>query len=175
MGAVTGTTGQTAQARTDAEAVVDGLLSVSRVMVGLTARTLNDLNADVSLPQYRMLIVLASRGPQRTADLALELAVQPSTVTRKVDRLIGKGLVWRRQRPQDRRVSWLGLTEAGKELVGITMRRRREAIAKLVAGMDIPHPGIVAATLTALTVAAGEVPDPQWWDMWATSVSDEDA
>jgi DNA-binding MarR family transcriptional regulator len=157
----------------DSDAVViDGLLSLSRLMVGLAARTLGELNIDVTLTQYRVLIVLASRGPQRTVDLAEELGVQSSTVTRMCDRLIRKELVRRRQRPEDRRVAWLGLTEGGKELVGETMQRRRNEIARLVREVAVPQPEAVAAALTALVIAAGETPDPQWWDRWAESAKD---
>jgi DNA-binding MarR family transcriptional regulator len=152
------------------EAIVDALLSMSRVLMGLTARTLDERNVDVTLTQYRALVVLASRGPQRTMDLAVELGVQSSTATRMCDRLIRKDLVRRFQRADDRRVSWLGLTETGKELIGDTMRRRRDAITQLVTKINSPIPDGVASVLTALVTAAGETPDPQWWDHWARSV-----
>ncbi|GFJ91788.1 hypothetical protein Prum_054300 [Phytohabitans rumicis] len=79
------------KASTEAAAVIDGLLGVSRVLVGLTARSLGELDADVTLVQTRALVLLASRGPQRTVDLAVELNVAPSTVTRMCDRLVRKG------------------------------------------------------------------------------------
>jgi DNA-binding MarR family transcriptional regulator len=135
--------------------------------MGLTARSLAERNVDVTLSQYRALVVLASRGPQRTIDLAVELGVQSSTATRMCDRLIRKSLVRRFQRPEDRRVSWLALTEEGKDLVGTTMRQRRAAIATLVDGVALAEPTTLAAGLNALVVAAGETPDPQWWDSWA--------
>src|SRR3954447_16815158 len=118
--------------------------------MGLTARTLAERNVDVTVSQYRALVVLASRGPQRTMDLAVELGVQSSTATRMCDRLIRKGLVRRFQRPDDRRVSWLGLTAEGKDLVGTPMRRRRSAIAELVHRVDLADPAALAAALTAL-------------------------
>jgi hypothetical protein len=52
--------------------LVEALLSASRVMVGLAARSLADLDSDVTLPQYRALVVLASRGPQRVVDISTE-------------------------------------------------------------------------------------------------------
>ena len=124
----------------DQAELVGALASTSRLLMALTVRTLGAMDVDVSLSQFRTLVVLASRGPQRTVDLALELGVQSSTVTRNCDRLIRRKLVRRHQRPQDRRVSWLGLTEAGKELVGTTMRQRQAAIAQLAGGIDIPDP-----------------------------------
>lgn len=151
--------------------LIDGLMSISRVLVALAARTLAAIDAEVTLPQYRVLVVLASRGPQRTIDLAGELTVVSSTVTRTCDRLVRKGLVRRYQRGTDRRAVWIALTDNGKKLVGEVMRSRREALARLAAGADIDDPPEVARALRALTVAAGEVPDPQWWQLWESSTA----
>ncbi len=151
------------------DAVVDALLSLSRVLVAIAARTLGELDADVTLPQYRTLVVLASYGPQRTVDVAAALGVRPSTVTRTSDRLIRRGLVQRHQRSTDRRVAWLALTEAGKALVGEVMHRRRAEIARLAAAVPLADPAALTGALVSLVEAAGEVPDPQWWGRWAVS------
>ncbi len=151
-------------------ALVDALMPVSRALVAFTARSLGQLDVDVTLSQYRMLVVLASQGPQRVVDLAGELGVQPSTVSRTVERLVRRGLVQRRQRAgTDRRVVWVLLAENGQALVGDVMRLRREAIAGLVSGADIPDAHAAAVALTTLAAAAGEPPDPQWWSRWEAS------
>ncbi|MFG1925974.1 MarR family winged helix-turn-helix transcriptional regulator [Cryptosporangium sp. NPDC048952] len=144
-------------------ALVDSLMAMSRVLVGLTARSLGDVQVDVTLPQYRILVVLASRAPLRTVDLAAELGVTPSTATRNCDRLIRRGLVRRFQRADDLRVSWLGLTPEGTELVAVTMRQRRAALAELAAHITADQPELVTNALDSLVAAAGELPDPEWW------------
>jgi DNA-binding MarR family transcriptional regulator len=121
--------------------VTDGLLGASRVLVALAARSLGQLDADVTLVQYRALVVLASRGPQRTIDLATEMEVAPSTVTRMCDRLVRKDLVRRYRRVEDRRATWVGLTEMGRDLVGEVMRSRRRAISQLVRSVTVAGPG----------------------------------
>jgi DNA-binding MarR family transcriptional regulator len=151
------------------DAVVDALLSLSRVLVAIAARTLGERDADLTLPQYRTLVMLASYGPQRTMDVAAALGVRPSTVTRTCDRLIRRGLVQRRHRSTDRRVAWLALTEAGKTLVGEVMHRRRAEIARLAAAVPLADPVALSDALVSLVEAAGEVPDPRWWDRWAAS------
>src|SRR5690348_16146236 len=83
--------------------LVDALLSASRALVAIAARSLADLDADVTLPQYRALVVLASRGPQRVVDISAELNVNPSTATRMCDRLVQKKLVRRYRSTSDRR------------------------------------------------------------------------
>ena len=44
--------------------MVDAVLSASRVLVAIAARSLADAGEEVTLTQYRSLVVLASRGPQ---------------------------------------------------------------------------------------------------------------
>jgi DNA-binding MarR family transcriptional regulator len=150
--------------------VTDALLALSRVFVGIAARSLAGLDADVTLAQFRALVVLASRGPQRAVDLALELDVTPSTATRMCDRLIRKGLGARHERPDDRRAAWVALTVAGRDLVGGVMRRRREMIAELVSELSLTRPLAFASVVNAVVEAAGEVPDAQWWRQWSESV-----
>jgi DNA-binding MarR family transcriptional regulator len=110
------------QRRAGEAEVTDALLALSRVLVGIAARTLASLDEDVTLPQFRVLILLASRGPQRAVDLAGELGVTASTATRMCDRLVRKGFAARHVRPDDRRAAWIGLTSAGRDLVGQVMR-----------------------------------------------------
>jgi DNA-binding MarR family transcriptional regulator len=157
-----------AWAGTQLNAVVDGLSALSRVLVGMTVRTLASVDADVTLPQHRTLVLLASRGPQRTVDLARELGVHPSTVTRACDRLVLRGLVRREQRPADRRVSWLTLTEQGRQLLGQVMRRRISEIRKLVDQTPIGDAEAASRLLDALVHASGELPEPQW-RQWSES------
>jgi hypothetical protein len=68
-------TGKGTSLSPDEDEVVGALLALSRVFVAETARSLSGLDEDVTLPQFRTLVVLVSRGPQRVADLAQELAV----------------------------------------------------------------------------------------------------
>lgn len=78
--------------------VVDAVIGASRALLAVAARSLAGVAEDVTLPQYRTLVVLVSRGPQRVADLADALGVLPSTATRMLDRLVAKDLVRRARR-----------------------------------------------------------------------------
>jgi DNA-binding MarR family transcriptional regulator len=158
-------TSQTALSPAEDE-VVGALLALSRVFVADTARSLNGLDEEVTLPQFRTLVVLVSRGPQRVVDLAQELAVTSSTAVRMCHRLVRKGLVAREERPDDRRAAWITLTAAGRDLVGAVTSRRREMLAELIAGLSLTRPLAFASVLNALVEAAGEVPDVQWWQRW---------
>jgi DNA-binding MarR family transcriptional regulator len=146
--------------------VVDALLAASRAMVGLAARSLANLDAEVTLPQFRALVVLAARGPQRAADVAAELGVNPSTGTRMCDRLVRKGLVRRARTTGDRRVVRLALTAAGRSLVEDVTRRRREELARIVAAMPANGNAALVRGLHSFALAAGELPEDEWWLGW---------
>jgi len=157
---------------TSEQELVEGLVAASRAMVALAARSLAGLDADVTLPQFRALVVLASRGPQRSADISAELGVNPSTGSRMCDRLVRKGLVRRTRTAGDRRVVRLTLTAAGRELVAEVTRRRRHDLSRLVATMPVStHAGFVRG-LRAFTTAAGELSDDEWWLGWQDGSDD---
>jgi DNA-binding MarR family transcriptional regulator len=140
--------------------LVDSVLAASRALVAVAARSLAATGDEVTLPQYRALVVLAARGPQGTAELAAALAVNPSTATRMCDRLVRKGPVRRHRQPGDRRSVRIALTAPGRDLVAEVSRRRRAELARLLsvlpAGQDEP----VIAAFRAFATAAGELPEP---------------
>jgi DNA-binding MarR family transcriptional regulator len=150
------------------DSVVDAVLNASRVLVAIAARSLADAGDEVTLTQYRSLIVLASRGPQTMATLAEAVAVTAPTASRLCDRLVKKGLVRRRTDPKDRRQVRIGLTETGRHLIDAVSVRRRLEIADLLANIPPKTQRSVAIALAQLAQSAGEVPEQDWstgWDL----------
>jgi len=147
-------------------ALMDALLGASRAMVALAARSLAGLDADVTLPQYRALVVLASRGTQRVVDISTELGVNPSTGTRMVERLVRKGHLKRQRTVRDRREVTLTLTASGRALVSDVTERRRAELAGIVATMPAEWHAPVIAALTSVARTVGEVPESEWWLGW---------
>jgi DNA-binding MarR family transcriptional regulator len=82
--------------------IVDAVLAGSRAMIAVAVRSLSAVAEDITIAQYRTLVVLASRGPQKLADLAEQLAVTPPTAGRMCDRLVRRGLVTRHRAQADR-------------------------------------------------------------------------
>jgi DNA-binding MarR family transcriptional regulator len=148
--------------------LVDAVLGASRALVAVAARSLADLAEDVTLAQYRALVELAARGPQRPADLASALGVDRSTATRMCDRLVRKGLVQRRRISADRRVVRISLTGAGRALVEEVTRRRRVEIAQILRRMPRADRASALAALRVFADAAGEVPEQDWSLGWGT-------
>jgi DNA-binding MarR family transcriptional regulator len=143
-------------------AVVDAVLTASRSMVAVAIRSLGVAAEETTIAQYRALVVLASRGPQRIVDLAAALDVAPSSEGRMCDRLVRKGLIRRHRARGDRRVVLVSVTPAGRQVVDEATRRRRALIAEILARLPVPTQQAVAEALRAFADAAGEVPDSQW-------------
>ena len=86
---------------------------------GLAAALERRLSEECDLPaQWFEVMLRLARSPGhrlRMCDLAAQVALSPSGLTRAVDRLESAGLVQREQCPEDRRVAYAGLTAAGLE------------------------------------------------------------
>ena len=157
---------KTTRAAVEREELIDAVLGASRALVAVAARSLADLAEDVTLAQYRALVELAARGPQRLADLASGLGVDPSTATRMCDRLVRKQLVQRRRISADRRGVRISLTGAGRALVEEVTHRRRVEIAQILRRMPHADQGSALTALQVFADAAGEVPEQDWSLGW---------
>ena len=143
-------------------AAVDAVLTASRSLIAVATRSLGAAAEETTIAQYRALVVLASRGPQRMAGLAAALDVAPSTAGRMCDRLVRKGLIRRHWVRADRRAVLVSVTAAGRQVVDQATARRRALIADILATLPADTQRAVAVTLRAFADAAGEVPDSQW-------------
>lgn len=137
--------------------MVDAFLTASRALVGVSARSLAD--ADVTLPQFRALVVVGGRDRVTVSRFAEQLGIHPSTATRLCDRLVRKGLIRRTERDTDRRETEIVLTAAGRAVVEQVTARRRTDVAAIVARMSPGDLRQAIAGLTAFADAAGEVPE----------------
>jgi DNA-binding MarR family transcriptional regulator len=150
----------------DTEPVVDAVLGASRALVAVAARSIAAVDGGVTLPQYRTLVVLASRGPQNVGALADELGVHSSTVTRMCDRLVRRGLIERAVSATSRREVTIALTRAGRDLLDRVTTVRRHALGEIVGRVPPGLRADMVAALRAFSAAAGEVPDQAWAVGW---------
>lgn len=139
-----------------ADELVSALLTASRALVGVSARSLGKVEDAVTITQFRTLVVLEGHGDTRLNQLAERLGVTPSTAMRMVDRLIAARLVTREANKADRREVLIGLTDEGARLVREVTERRRAEIAAIVAVMPQERRHDVVAALNAFAQAAGE-------------------
>ena len=141
---------------TTADTVTDAVLRASRLLVGLSARSIAAVDESITLPQFRMLVVLSTRGPMKLSALAEHLDVKSSTATRMIDRLVVAGLVEREVNPMSRREVVIDLTGIGASVVTRVTQLRRREIAGIVANMPAPHRRWLVDALDAFSEAGGE-------------------
>ena len=162
------TAGNATDARRELDDAVAKALVASRALVGVAARSLSTLEPDVTLPQYRALVLLSSRGEQNVSALADALGIHPSTATRLCDRLINKGLIDRATSTGSRREVTLTLSPEGLELVNAVTRNRRRELRHIVGRIDPAARRALIDAFDAFATAAGELPDDAWKLGWTT-------
>jgi DNA-binding MarR family transcriptional regulator len=135
---------------------IEAALSCSRALLGVVARSMAGALEQVTLPQFRVLVVLSRSGPLRSGALAKHVGVHQSTFTRTADRLVAGGWVTRQASPENRREVIIALTPSGQELVQDVMRRRRREFRRILRNVSEEERHRIAVGLSAFAGAAGE-------------------
>lgn len=78
-------------------------LAASRALVGVAVRSMAPALEEMSMQQYRVLVLLTARGPLRSGVLADELEIHASTFSRLADQLVSGGWIQRLENPSSRR------------------------------------------------------------------------
>src|SRR6516225_1906100 len=124
------------------DVITDALLTASRLLVAISARSIGLVDETITIPQFRTLVILANRGPINLATLAGLLGVQPSATGRMVDRLVAAGLIDRLPHPTSRRELLAALTRRGRDADPARRRCRPPPQAgALPGGPRSPRPG----------------------------------
>ena len=135
---------------------VDATVVASRALLGMVARSVSTALELVTLPQFRIMVVIASEGPLRVTTLAQRMGAVPSTFSRTLDRMVANGWLSRTENPDSRREVLVQLTDKGRHLVNEVTERRRSEIR---AALERLSPDARAAVMDALQTfgdAAGE-------------------
>lgn len=147
------------------EEQVDAILLAAQALVGVTAQSVAEVEEVVTLPQLRVLVLVASRGALNLNALAQAMGIHPSNATRACDRLVAAGLLRRRESSVDRRNLVLGLTGDGQQLVDAMVQHRRRAIAGVLEQVSPARRRALAAAMRTFGLAAGEVPAGNAWKL----------
>lgn len=141
------------------DAASDAVLTSSRALLGVVARSLAPALEEVTLPQFRVLVILSSSpAPVRSGALAEAVGVHASTFSRNADRLAAGGWVRRVENPASRRETLIELTPQGARLVALVTRRRRAEIRRILGDLPPEQLPLVEAAFEAFAGATGEPP-----------------
>lgn len=101
----------------------------------LDAETVNGPHENLSLQELRLIEYLGRGEAKIMKDLAAHLLLAVNSVTSLVDNLEKKGYVARRRSTDDRRVIFVELTDAGREMFKTSSNEKQACVRWLLAGL----------------------------------------
>jgi len=113
--------------------------------VAVTTRALASTALDLTFVQWRVLVIVGEDEDGATvSEIAIRLGAEISPLSRLVGRLARRGLVATGKDERDRRVTRVNLTDAGRAIRETVLRRRRELLAVVLAGIGPIGSDVVA-------------------------------
>jgi DNA-binding MarR family transcriptional regulator len=149
--------GASGTAPTDEE--ITAFQVATRDLIDVAVRSVEVVAPGVSLPQFRLMLVLDDLGVTPSTKLARELAVSPSSVTRMVDRLVASGHVTRERDAEKRSIVALTLSRRGAETVREVLAWRHVELARILHSLDPADRAVTVRGLTAFHHAAASRPE----------------
>jgi len=141
------------------EALINAAMAVSRSLVAITVRSISSAPVEITVPQFRALVLLEERQPMTMAEIATELGLSPSSCTRLVERLERKSFVSRQPSSVSRRNVDVRLEPAGDALVASVMFHRRRELIRLLADIEESKVASVQEAFAIVARLAGEAID----------------
>lgn len=141
------------------------VLAASRALVALSAQSIASVEADVDVVQFRVLVVVASRGSTSLSQLADGARISLTRASRLCERMVNQGLLARTEDPGDRRQLILTLTGEARQIVRQATRRREQAVAAILHRIPSSERATVAAGFAAFAAAAGETSNSDLWGL----------
>jgi MarR family 2-MHQ and catechol resistance regulon transcriptional repressor len=108
----------------------------------------------LTLAEFAVLEVLYHKGPLLLGEVQRLVLVSSGGVTYLVDRLEQKGLVERRECPEDRRARYAALTGAGEDVIARIFPKHADCIERAMSGLEPEEQREAIGLLRALGHAA---------------------
>lgn len=89
----------------------------------------------LGLSDFGVLEIVLHKGPRPVNTLGTLMRLTSGSITAAIDRLEGKGLVERRNDPDDRRTRMVHLTAAGRDLISCAFADHETAMERAVSGL----------------------------------------
>jgi hypothetical protein len=121
---------------------LDELLAVSRGLLGVVARSLAPALEDVTVPQFRLIVLVTTLGPTRSSDLA--------------ERLAAGGWVERHPSETNRREVLVVVTDRGRALVQQVTEHRRAELRRVLSAIPAAERATIARASELLRQAMSE-------------------
>ncbi len=112
----------------------------------------------LTLAEFGIMEALFHRGPMLLGEVQRRILVSSGGITYLVDRLVGKGLVERRECPEDRRARYAALTARGEALIREIFPEHARFLEHALAGLDAGEKQEAVRLLRTLGRYAAETP-----------------
>jgi DNA-binding MarR family transcriptional regulator len=146
----------------DLRAAGNAFLTASRALMGISVRSVAASPVPLTVPQHRLLVLVAADGPRRVGTLADDLGVNQSNASRLVDRLCRLGLVRRVRDLEDGRASMVELTPSGRDVLEEVNSHRLHAVMEVLQEISPETRFRAVEALREFNDAAHEA-DAIWW------------
>ena len=150
---------QVRQTNAALEEAVTAFAQAARLLDGPRLRVWEERG--LTLPQLRILFRIRQLPGIGVKELAQEFAVSTSSITQQVDKLVGRGLVARVDRPEDRRQVSLTLTHEGEQVAGEVSQAARSYLSRLLGQLSAPDLEDLTRLLTRIVATASGTPGDQ--------------
>lgn len=128
--------------------LLEALELIARGSVATTGLAIGHAGADLTFPQWRVLVVVGEHEEGVTvSEIATRVGGHVSPVSRLVGRLERRGLVRAEKDSRDRRVTRVTLSDRGEALRSEVLDRRRAALAAAIDGIDPLSPEAESALI----------------------------
>ena len=119
------------------------------------------IEVDLTMPQLKVLFLVAGGSSVRMTQVARSLAMTFSTATGIVDRLVAQGLVRREQDPRDRRLVLVHPSEEGARVVEGLLEVSRARFRLILNRLSLDELREASRTLDVLYTAAMSVAEAE--------------
>lgn len=93
------------------------------------------LHIDISFPEIFVLRQLSSNKEPTMSELGRSISMDLSTLTRTVDKLVGKEFVVRKRDPEDRRMVRVAITAKGRKIISRFEEQKKKKIESILRQM----------------------------------------
>lgn len=145
----------TTAAVTDREASLKLWVVLARAYRSVAERARRDIERHgLTQSEFAVLEVLLHKGDLPIGELGSRVLLTSGSMTHVVDKLLRRGLLARRQCPEDQRITYASLTLPGRRLIGSIFPAHAEAMREALAGLPTDDKRTATALLKRLGLAA---------------------
>ncbi|TQC47700.1 MarR family transcriptional regulator [Rhodococcus sp. WS4] len=129
------------------QALVDAVFALGRSLRAVVAAS---GETPIAPALTSVLFVLAARGECRQNELATDLCVSQSSLSRQISELVDAGYVFRTADPDDKRASRIRVSPNGMDILRETTERRAERLRGMLEGWSQEQALAAVTSLTQL-------------------------